>query len=125
MWCLFYTILHKSVVIQDNSIDVPFNGLLAHHLDKLYQYHKCLHRGGWLGMVGSHGSGRLNTRQVVTLPNGPICALDTNKINGWITSQLCGNLQPGGFSLTASRVKQSEHSWTSDMPQKAATAKAD
>ena len=28
-WCLFYTILHKSVIIQDNSMDILFNGLLA------------------------------------------------------------------------------------------------
>ena len=83
-WCLFYTILQKSVVIQDNSMDVLFNGLLAELpaiLDSFYQYHKCLHRGGWSGVVGSHGSGRLNTRQVVTLPNGPICALDTTECN--------------------------------------------
>ena len=28
-WCPFYTILHKAVVIQDNSMDVLFDGLLA------------------------------------------------------------------------------------------------
>ena len=27
-WCLFYAALHKSVVIQDNSMDVLLNGLL-------------------------------------------------------------------------------------------------
>ena len=55
-------------------------------------------------MVGSHSSGRLNTYQVVTLPNGPICALDTiksSKSMDSIISQLCGDLQPGGFSLIA------------------------
>ena len=44
-----------------------------------------------------------------------------------ITRQLCGELQPGGFSLTATRAnwRHYGHSWTSDMPQKAAAAKAD
>ena len=70
------------VVIQDNSMDVLFNGMLAELpaiLDSFYQYHKCLHRGGWLGVVKSHNSGELNTRLEVTLPNGPICALDSTK----------------------------------------------
>ena len=35
--------------------------------------------GGWSGVVGSHGGGWLNARQVFTLPNGHICAVDSTK----------------------------------------------
>ena len=52
-------------------------------------------------------SSRLNTHQVVTLPNGSICALDTTKVAKSvdnITRQSYGELQPGGFSLAATRA---------------------
>ena len=48
-----------------------------------------------------------NTCQVVTLLYGSIGALDSPKVANSvdnITSQSCGNLQTGGFSLTASRA---------------------
>ena len=42
------------------------------------------------------------------------------------TGQSCGDLQPGGFSLTANLLKTTEHSRMTDMPQNAATTvKAD
>ena len=57
-WCLVYEILHQSIVIQGNSVGVPLDGLLAELpaiLDSFFhQYHKCLHRGGWLGVVRSY-----------------------------------------------------------------------
>ena len=40
-----------------------------------------LYRGGWLGVVGDHNSGRLNTSQEVTLPNGSICAADAKSMD--------------------------------------------
>ena len=59
-------------------------------------------------MVGIHGSGGLNTRQVFTLPNGHICAVDivqkVAKSMDSITRQSSGELQPGDFSLTATRA---------------------
>ena len=51
----FHAILHCFTVIQGNSFGVLFNGLLAELpviLDSFYQYHKWLHRGSWLGVVG-------------------------------------------------------------------------
>ena len=57
-WCLVYEILHQSIVMQGNSVGVLFDGLLAELLAILdsffHQYHKWLHRSGWLGVVGSH-----------------------------------------------------------------------
>ena len=58
-------------------------------------------------MVGSHGSGGLNTCQAFAFPNGHICAVDSTKVAksmDSITRQSCGELQPGGFSLTATRA---------------------
>ena len=72
-----------------HTMDVLFNDLLAELpaiLGRFYQDHKCLHKCGWLGVVGSPNSGGLNTRLEVTLPNGPNCVLDTTKssqINDW------------------------------------------
>ena len=40
-----------------------------------------------------------NTCQIVTPPYGPIGAVNSPK-SSQISGQLCGNLQPGGFSLT-------------------------
>ena len=51
----------------------------------MQKYRLEIFRGGWLGVVGSHGSGGLNTHQIFTLPNGHICAVDSTKssqING-------------------------------------------
>ena len=57
-------LLCNSPQICSYTIDVLFTGLLAELptiLDSFYQYHKCLHRGGWLrGGVGRHDSGGLN-----------------------------------------------------------------
>ena len=42
-----------------------------------------------------------------TPPNEPICAVDTQKVAKLmdsITRQSCGELQPGGFSLAATRT---------------------
>ena len=71
--CYLHAILHKSVVIQDNSVGLLLNGLLAELpaiLDSFSHYHKLLYRGGWSGVVWSHDSDRLNTHQVFTHPNG-------------------------------------------------------
>ena len=38
-----------------------------------------LDRGGWLGVVGSHEVAGKSTHQVVTLPYGPIGAVDSPK----------------------------------------------
>ena len=59
--------------------------------------------GGWSGVVGSHDSGGLKACLEVTLPNGPIHALDTTKAKSMdkITSQSCSDLQ---LLLTASRA---------------------
>ena len=42
-WCLVYAILHQSIVIQSNSVDVLFNGLLhsyiAHHFRYVVFHH--------------------------------------------------------------------------------------
>ena len=67
--------------------------------------------GDWSGVVGSHERGGLNTSQEITLPNGPICALDAVLQSlaismDKITSQSCGELHPGDFSLTATRANQ-------------------
>ena len=48
-------LLCSSPQIYIYTIDVLFNGLLAELptiLDSFYQYHKCLHKGGWLGEGG-------------------------------------------------------------------------
>ena len=85
-------------------MDLLFNGLLAKLFAILDSFFiNTTSEVGWSGVVESYDSGGLNTRQAVTLPNGPICALHTTKGNN-ITSQLCENLQPGGFSLTTSRA---------------------
>ena len=58
-------------------------------------------------MVGSHDSGGLNTRQVFTLPKEHFCAVDSIKVvksMDSITRQSCGELQPGGSSLAATRA---------------------
>ena len=68
--------------MQDNLFGILFIDLLAELpaiLDSFNQYHKRLHRGGWLGVVGSHDVAGQNTRQVVTPPYGPIGAIDTPK----------------------------------------------
>ena len=56
--CLVYQLLHQSIVIQGNSAGALFDCLLAELpaiLDSFFhQYHKCIHRGGWSGVVGSH-----------------------------------------------------------------------
>ena len=47
------------------------------------------------------------TCQAVTLPYGAIGAVDSSTVTksvGNITSQSCGNLQPGSFLLIASRA---------------------
>ena len=56
-WCLVYEILHQSIVIQGNSVGVLFDGLLAELptiLDSFFTSTTSDHRGGWLGVVGSH-----------------------------------------------------------------------
>ena len=85
-----------------------FNGLLAElptilDTSTTSDYIGLVGRGS---VVGSHKVTEKNTRQVVTPPYGPIDAINSPK-----SSQIS--------------ERQSEHSWTSDMPQKAALGKAD
>ena len=60
-YSLVHTILHQSMVIQDNSVGVLFNGLLAKLPARLdSSFHQChahdrLHRDGWSGVLGSTG----------------------------------------------------------------------
>ena len=59
-WNCLHTILHHYIVTNDISVHELFKEELTelpYCLPAFYQYHKRLHRGGWLGVVGSHGSG--------------------------------------------------------------------
>ena len=54
-WSYFHAILHHCTVIKDISAHQLFNEQLAELsaiLDSFHQHHKCLHKGGWLGVVG-------------------------------------------------------------------------
>ena len=69
-WCLIYKILHQSVVIQGNSADALFNGLLAElpaFLDSFFTSTTSDYIGvdgrGWWGAT----KWRENIRCVVTL----------------------------------------------------------
>ena len=69
----FHAILHHSTVIQGDSFGVQFNGLLAELpaiLDSFFTSTTSagFHRGGWLGVVGSHEVAGKNTCQVLTPP---------------------------------------------------------
>ena len=55
-WCHVYQLLHQSIVIQGNLAGALFDGLLAEFpaiLDSFFTS-TTSHRGGWLGVVGSH-----------------------------------------------------------------------
>ena len=82
---VFHAILHQSTVMQGNLFGILFIGLLGELpaiLDSFFTNitTERFHRGGWLGVVGSHKVAGKNTRQVVTPPYGPIGAVDSPKI---------------------------------------------
>ena len=110
-------------------------------LDSFYQYHNCLHRGGQLGVVGSHGSGREKHVRKLDLQMGSNKAFLSLKhhkkqTNQWITAingQQFANLWPTGSSTSACLLRirtataisrPSEHQCMPDMPQKVVTAKS-
>ena len=70
--------------MQSSLFGILFIGLLANLpaiLDSFFNNTTSagFHRGGWLGVVGSHEVAAKNTRQVVTPPYGPIGAVDSPK----------------------------------------------
>ena len=109
-WYLVYKILHQCIVIQGNSVGALFDGLLA-ELNAIlnsffHQYHKWLHRGGWLGVVGIHevaGKHTLCSHTCIMDPLVLELAQKVVKSVDNITTRSCETLQPGGLCLTASR----------------------
>ena len=67
-WC---AILHQSIIIQGNSVGVPFNGLVAELpfiLDSCFTSTTSYYiEGSWSGAVGSHRSDGENRRCAFTL----------------------------------------------------------
>ena len=74
-------LLCNSPQICSYTMDVLFNGLLAELPAIVLPIPQVItYMGDWSEVVRSHCSGGLNTRQVVILPSGPICALDTRPL---------------------------------------------
>ena len=132
-WCLVYEILHQSIVIQGNSVGVLFDGLLAELpaiLDSFFISTASDYIGvvgwGWWGATKWQGKHTLCSHACIMDPLVPELAQKVVKSVD-ITTRSCETLELGGLCLTASRDSwiQTEHSWKFDVPQKAASGKAD
>ena len=76
-----YMELHASTkfssIVQSSKISQLINSSMSSQLANIppfqrvfYQYHKCLYKSDWLGVVGSHRCDGLTTCEEVRLPNG-------------------------------------------------------
>ena len=109
-WWLNYEILHQSIVIESNSVGVPFNGLLA-ELPAILDSFFTSTTGDYIGVVGWGWQGVTKWRGKHK-PCGYTCIMDllvlelaqkVDKSVDDITTRWCETLQPGGLCLTASR----------------------
>ena len=108
---------------------------ISHILDSFYQHHKNLYRGGGGGGVsGKPWSGGLQQSSDIFKVNdpqvGPIALkLSQNiaKSMPYIINQSCRDFQQGGclYKPTSDIQWTPKHLWTSDRPEKQASAKAD
>ena len=75
------------------ELPVSFLPTPDHMYKCLYIYVRIyVYRCGWSRVVGSHNSGGVNTWLEVTLPNGPICALDTKNVANQCKTSLASRM---------------------------------